>query len=228
MGTFWELPIYKEYAEEKGKDAVAFSTFCKQRPKHVLSYTKTPLIQCVCEICLNPKMKMDGINKYLDPTSQVHSAHDLALKTLCLTANQFPERRCIDRECDSCGVETFRTLLEPAVIKAGTEQVKWHQWEKVDDKAGKGHCRIQKVTKTGLIQDCVDQLCQELISLPRHHFNHRWQSKQYQAITQDTPDGWVVITFDFAENYRCECDHQDQLSSDDLSILFTLTVGIPY
>ena len=61
------------------------------------------------------------------------------------------------------------------------------------------------------MKQCVEQLCQELMAQPRHEFNHKWQTKQYQALMQDTPNGWVVTTFDFAENYRC--DHQDQPQS---------------
>lgn len=72
------------------------------------------------------------------------------------------------------------------MIKAGKEEVKWQQWEKVGDGAGKGHCRIQKITTAGPMKQCIEQLCQELVALPRHGFNHRWQIKRYQALMQDT------------------------------------------
>ena len=38
--------LYKEYVEENPQDSFAFSTFCKKRPQNILSYTKTPLVQC--------------------------------------------------------------------------------------------------------------------------------------------------------------------------------------
>ena len=59
----------------------------------------------VREICHNPRMKMDLINRYLEPVCQVCSVHNLILKTLCSTADLFPARKCIDRECNSCGTE---------------------------------------------------------------------------------------------------------------------------
>ena len=36
------------------------------------------------------------------------------------------------------------------------------------------------------MKQCIEQLCQELVALPRHGFNHRWQIKRYQALMQDT------------------------------------------
>ena len=56
---------YTAYTQENPKDKASLSNFCTQRPKHILSYTKTPFIQCVCEICQNPVAKMKAINKHL-------------------------------------------------------------------------------------------------------------------------------------------------------------------
>ena len=43
--------IYIAYIQENHTDKASLSTFCKHRPKHILSYIKTPFIQYVCEIC---------------------------------------------------------------------------------------------------------------------------------------------------------------------------------
>ena len=107
------MALYKEYVEKNPQDSVAFSTFCekKKRSRNILSYTKTPLVQCLCEICHDPKMKAKALNQFLDSDSKTGGIQDLIKMTLCPTANKFADRLCIDRQCRNCGVQKFKNEL---------------------------------------------------------------------------------------------------------------------
>ena len=71
--------------------------------------------------------------------------------------------------------------------------------------------RIKKKKKSGSVQDCLNELMQELGVLYRHVFNAEWQRKQLQLLKADLPDGWAVAYLDFAENFLCK--FQDEVES---------------
>ena len=62
--------------------------------------------------------------------------------------------------------------------------VKWDQWVNTEDAAGSGRFRIQKVTKTGSVDQCISEVCKELVHNPSHDFSHTWQAAQYENITK--------------------------------------------
>ena len=70
---------------------------------------------------------------------------------------------------------------------------------------------MDRVQKSGSVQDCLNELMQELGGLYRHVFNAEWQRKQLQLLKADLPDGWAVAYLDFAENFLCK--FQDEVQS---------------
>ena len=137
---------YTAYIQENPTDKASFSTFCKHRPKHILSYTKTPFIQCVCEICQNPVAKMKAIDKHLDHKIDVDGGLDKLINmTLCPLSERFASLKCIDREC----LQEFRRQLDQWQTTTHAENItiKWQQWEKSKD-VGKGLARLDKIEKT--------------------------------------------------------------------------------
>ena len=140
-------------------------------------------------------MKAKALNQFLDADSKIGGIQGLIRMTLCPTANKFTDRLCIDRQCRNCGIQKLKNELTEKV-RTGT--VKWDQGVNAEDAAGSGRFRIQKVTETGTVDQCVCELCEELVHLPRHDFNHRWQATQYENITRRIPDGWAIITYNFA------------------------------
>ena len=101
------------------------------------------------------------------------------------------------------------------------QNVSWKKWEHV--KEGKSY-RMDRVQKSGSVQDCLNELMQELGGLYRHVFNAEWQRKQLQLLKADLPDGWAVSYLDFAENFvnfkmkfRAPIGHINRLPSFHLS-----------
>ena len=73
--------LHQLYSKVRPYQRVSFSAFCKHRPRHVLSFTKTPLRQCMCEVCINPMLKM----------KERSSGGRYAMA-------------CLERRCADCGV----------------------------------------------------------------------------------------------------------------------------
>ena len=78
--------LYTSFKEANPSEHISFSGFCNKKPRNVLSFTKTPHLQCRCELCDNPLMKMKGINKLLDEEVRVSvegGIDKLVAATLC-------------------------------------------------------------------------------------------------------------------------------------------------
>ena len=60
--------------------------------------------------------------------------------------------------------------------------------------------RMEKVMKSGIVDECVSELLQELGPFSRHVFNAEWQ-KRLQSLKRGLPEGWALATCDFAENF---------------------------
>ena len=87
------------------------------------------------------------------------------------------------------------------------KKVGWSKWEHV--KEGKS-LRMEKVMKSGTVDECVSELLQELGPLSRHVFNAEWQRKQLQSLKKELPEGWALATCDSAENFLCHFQDEPQ------------------
>ncbi|XP_012941528.1 uncharacterized protein LOC106012614 [Aplysia californica] len=188
--------LYKDFTSEHGP-LISRSTFFRKRPKNVLSFTKTPFRQCLCEICLNPMLIMKVLNSFI--SSRVDTLSELISLTLC-----GENVKCMRRECDECGVNAVDCLVENVERE---KVVEWQRWERV---CKNGSSRIDQVKKNGTLLEMCEQLKVDLGKLPLHDFVHRWQSREYRTLVADVPDGWAVLTMDFAENYLCRQQDQPQ------------------
>ena len=198
--------LYRMMVKEQPDVNVSVSTFYRHRPKHILPVDEAPLLQCLCEICLNPMKKIkDVLNNYMGEKIQDRS--ELINATLCQYKGNFASPACIFRKCQHCGVQKLRQQIQSSLDVTHTNwhflEVEWQRWEKVET-------HIDLLTETGSLQDLIGELLRELEDLSRHDFTHRWQSSQYRALCKNIPEKHVIMTMDFAENYRCEKQDQPQ------------------
>ena len=70
--------------------------------------------------------------------------------------------------------------------------------------------QMEKVKKTGSVQECLAELLHELNPLYRHVFNSEWQRSQLQALKANLPEGWATATCDFAENFLSKFQNEPQ------------------
>ncbi|GFO44592.1 (S)-beta-bisabolene synthase [Plakobranchus ocellatus] len=192
--------LHREFLMEHG-NLVSKATFFRHRPTHVKSFTKTPFRQCLCEVCLNPLLKMKVINKHLPEEKRVDSLKGLLKLTLC----EGEKVECLERKCDKCGVSNIHTFLNGYEFE---KSVRWQRWERV--KKQDGSYRLDLILKEGNVQTIVKELKFEMKNLPMHDFVHRWQSRQFCSLSRDIPEAWAVVVLDFAENYLCQQQDQPQ------------------
>ena len=197
--------LHKEFLVQHPGQKVSLRTFHRLKPKDVASVRKLKFRQCMCEICVNPKLKLTRLSHYMK--KKCDSVRELLGESVC-AFDVTPKLECVDRKCGHCGVERVRERLGIELRESLNQNGSWKSWEHV--KEGKSY-RMDRVQKSGSVQDCLNELMQELGSLYRHVFNAEWQRKQLQLLKADLPDGWAVAYLDFAENFLCK--FQDEVQS---------------
>lgn len=170
------VQLHQDFIETHGS-LVSRATFFRHRPRNILSFAKTPFRQCLCELCLNPMLKVKVLNSIGWP--KVETLKDLITLTLC----EGEKRECLERLCNVCGVESVDDAVKSVDCDV-SETVCWQKWERVKRKNG---VRMDMVKKESVVSDLVSELKKELVSLPVHDFVHRWQSKQFSHLIRDVP-----------------------------------------
>ena len=143
--------LYQVYTDEHPEEKVSFITFCKKRPAHIVLFTKTPFRQCLCEVCINPMLKMKVLNGLLP--EPIESLPALISHTICCN-DGVPRMSCLERQSSECGVAMFRIELE-SKMEAGSTDVKWKRWEKAGEP---GKTRVALVEKSGPMDVLLDEL----------------------------------------------------------------------
>ena len=81
-----------------------------------------------------------------------------------MSFRETPNLACVDRKCAQRGVEGVGKRLEQELGSDLLTQKGWSKWELV--KVGKSS-QMEKVKKTGSVQECLAELFHELNSLYR-------------------------------------------------------------
>lgn len=97
---------------------------------------------------------------------------ELLKESVCEFQGDFPNLACVDRKYVQRGVEGVGKRLEQELQGDLLTQKGWSTWELV--KVGKSSW-MEKVKKTGSVQECLAELLHEVNPLYRHVFNSEWQ-----------------------------------------------------
>lgn len=86
---------------------------------------------CICTKDYNLEQKVISLNKLaitLEADTKI-SVRKLSDLSVC-SYNEFPERRCVDRNCSNCGIESIINWYEPLVTLSEHDQqvVKYYQY----------------------------------------------------------------------------------------------------
>ena len=145
---------------------------------------------------------------------------DIINTTLCTKGeeNSFHLRKCINRECESCGVDKLDLMNEEKDVRPEAPLVSWQKFEYVtigQTQEGKEKRKLQlvrKETSPGAMFESLKTLLHEFLS---HQFRASWQSKQMKDSIDHLPLEHVCCIHDYSENYSCTS--QDQLQSQYFS-----------
>ena len=205
--------VYQTY-KEMSTGTVAFSTFAKRRPRHIIPYAKTKMVGCLCEYCENVNIKLEVINRAAvgHPDCKIPDKYSMVEFTMCgrQEGHEYHSASCIRRQCDICGITKLKDRLS-VITNDNHEQ--WTKWDNVKRASKDGNVVVKKelVTRTGTMKDVVAELLLEANSLAEHLFNSKWQYSQFLRVSETVPENTVVQVLDFAQNYRC--DYQCEVQS---------------
>ena len=87
-----------------------------------------------------------------------------------------------------------------------TGKIVWKKWERDEETK-----KMVLKPKFNTVDVIINDLQKDLESFSLHLFTASWQSRQYYSIAKIPPKGWVVMVYDFAENYSCR--YQDEIQS---------------
>lgn len=141
---------------------------------------------------------------------------DVTSLTLCpkKEGEDFHEIKCLNRECDKCGINKIEYLPEELDQSDNSPDIKWERYE-YKNIAGKGGkmCRklqyVTKNTKPGIMFNYFSKL---LTDFPAHEHRANWQNGQFKNNLDNLPDDHAICVHDYSENYRCS-DHREIQSS---------------
>ena len=182
------------------------------RPKGVLLVGDIPLSQCLCDYCENGDLcckaltaaglKSIPANKYKNVEA-----------TLCTTrlgrfgtTFKFPPLKCIKRECDKCGTEILKKVIEQDnedLLKTN-KVTSWHEWKTLP-----GHLVLQKVQTKENLKRAFEIYLKHLDFLSHHLFRSTWNRNIFEYMKGNLRPGYVLQVMDFAMNFN-NC-YQDKI-----------------
>ena len=130
---------------------------------------------------------------------------------MCQKLSQYNERKCINRQCDVCGVDKIVAFFQPLAEQSTSDEITYTKWERVKkDINGKEVVCVMPVKKTRTCTSIIIDLSQESQMLAQHLFVANWQQRQFTELRKDVPEGFMVLNMDFAENYSCVTQNEVQ------------------
>ena len=115
--------LHGEYSKEYGS-SICLRKFQQFRPNNIKPSSKTLLVQCCCETCINIEEKVKAIKEFIQGDN-IDGAF-LRKATMCQPE---PTKDCIYRKCTTCGVECIDQLLCPDDLN---KSVTWKKWESIE------------------------------------------------------------------------------------------------
>lgn len=202
---------FKDFRKTETKVKKGFSKFCSLRPRNVRTFANTPLRACICEYCANLELKIKVLKRKIPNLGDKYEAVNA---TLCpmQEGEQFHEKSCIYRECDSCGIRKLERVLQ--IVANDKSIYQWYKWDTVVRPLAQGHGNHKKkglVTVTGSGNDIVTEFNRDLEHMSLHLFTATWQHRQFSEILTRLAADMVVMVLDFGKNYNCF--YQDEAQS---------------
>ena len=165
--------------------------------------TKTPHLQCTCEKCDNiDKMSSKLIgNQFSGIDRNLKKAMEsmwCPFKDDLKEGRQFPDKNCVQRECQKCGVDQLKQKISYPQGTNFKKKVHWEEWiyQKIDKKKYK----MANDLRTEDLQVLFDNYIDKMDDLSEHVFFDQWQHYQFKLLLENIEKGTIVFVHDFAKN----------------------------
>ena len=172
-------------------------TFERCKPHYVMSIRPKDRQTCCCRYhieartlfksCMNFRKKITQENyNETESLSVYEHINDLILSTMCNSASGEPARKCRNRECENCGIDTFELLPEESDMSETVYRVNWTRYAytkiRVKSKDMKKLCLVKKSTSPGEMLNYFKEI---LVTFPAHQFRANWQSNQLKQLLRN-------------------------------------------
>ena len=195
------------FAEENPETKISLSKFQKLRPTNVLSSTKIPHNVCVCEIHENLRYVMKTLSKSHPIFSELYVDNKMHRNFTCETE----DIACFQDSCENCKHSQKLKILADQV-EDKNQVVSWSKWVKrnkknaVETSTFNQYCNIEKVKKTGSIEELLNGMYDQVPNFLDHEFVKLKQSNAAKKMTDEAsvPDSnTAVVICDFSEKFKC-------------------------
>ena len=156
--------------------------------KQYICNKNIPHSTCLCKICENTVVFMQGLNKSLPKELNVPSnPHDIVEKFSCDSNNQ----HCVNSECNNCKLP--EKIAESGAFE--THDIKLDEWRQVD-------CKVQKVSVSIDVQNVSASFDAHVPTLKRHIHVKRIQHIAFNKVKANLQEKKeILIQVDYSENY---------------------------
>ncbi|KAK7110403.1 hypothetical protein V1264_014286 [Littorina saxatilis] len=193
--------VHQAFLKETNHN-ISLTAFKKLRPQHILTMNNLKRTSCLCKMCTNVAQKLEVLRTCLPGLPSTLS--ELSDLTLCCYTDEVGRWTCIDRECPNCGVEVLTQSLAHLPME---KSLSWLRWQPYDVSSGQ---RIGNITVKGTLGELIAELAAELQPFACHLAVAFWQYRQFRQLRDHLPPNQVLTLLDFAENYRCDFQHEVQ------------------
>lgn len=121
--------LYKDFRKTHPTCNISLTTFSRRRPRNVLLSSSRAFVQCLCEICVNPMLKVEKLKKFLRSTPS--NVDELVSETLCKCELLY-SKPCIERVCSRCGVKKIIDTWRAELRTSLEDEITWERWEKTE------------------------------------------------------------------------------------------------
>ena len=118
----------------------------------------------------------------------------------------FPD--CITRNCDSCGKEKLKVMIEDQnkdLLKLN-KQMCWHKWQVVEENSAPQKCEVK-----GSLKNAVTDFLELVDNISPHLFRPNWHRNVFDYMKGHLQNGYLLQVMNFGMNFNNW--YQDEVQS---------------
>lgn len=203
--------VYNIFCRQNPSIKISFAKFSMLRPKNVKPPSSKHFLSCLCEVCLNMKLKVEALMKNgIVLPDCFRSLYELCCKTTC----DPPLKSCFYGDCLDCGTHQIEPILNQINQEKGNCEIQYKTWKKTETDSlhkiknveGKTETQKKKVFRSQFVveKEKVSEILQELKldlkPLTKHLFIAKHQQTQHTTLLKSLPKNTIVLDIDYSEN----------------------------
>ncbi len=193
--------LHSDYLKDpRCKYGMSYRQFTRYRPFYITEARATDRNTCACFQHENMRLLIDSMaHRGLIQTQRLSSL----LKSIICNVDK---KECMYRTCTECCFEEVQ-LAEYNLL----DSARWECWAKEDVTVGdRVFKNWVKKSKSGTVENLVEQFRLEIESIGSHQFNWLHQAEQFREMKENVAQNEIVLHIDFSENYGCKLNSEIQ------------------